>query len=82
MGCALYIRCALYIHKKEYRKSLGWALYIGARYLPENTVLRVIISHYVHAGDTRWCSAVQWLRHCATNRKVAGSIPEGVRIFH
>jgi hypothetical protein len=24
---------------------------------------------------TRWRS---WLRHCATNRKVAGSIPDGV----
>jgi hypothetical protein len=25
----------------------------------------------------------QWLRHCATNRKVAGSIPDGViGIFH
>ena len=24
---------------------------------------------------TRWHS---WLRHCATNRKVAGSIPDGV----
>jgi hypothetical protein len=23
----------------------------------------------------RWCS---WLRHCATNRQVAGSIPDGV----
>jgi hypothetical protein len=33
MGCALYIRCALYIHQKECRKSLG------ARYLPENTVI-------------------------------------------
>jgi hypothetical protein len=22
-----------------------------------------------------WCS---WLRHCATNRKIAGSIPDGV----
>jgi len=29
---------------------------------------------------TRWCS---WLRHCATSRKVAGSIPDGViGIFH
>jgi len=29
---------------------------------------------------TRWLS---WLRHCATSRKVAGSIPDGViRIFH
>jgi hypothetical protein len=24
---------------------------------------------------TRWCS---WLRHCATSRKVAGSIPRDV----
>jgi hypothetical protein len=31
-----------------------------------------------------WGHAVaQWLRHCATNLKVAGSIPDGViRIFH
>ena len=26
-------------------------------------------------GGTRWRS---WLRHCATSRKAAGSIPEGV----
>jgi hypothetical protein len=30
--------------------------------------------------DTRWRS---WLRHCATSRKVTGSIPDGVTgIFH
>jgi hypothetical protein len=31
-----------------------------------------------------WGHAVaQWSRHCATNRKVAGSIPDGVTgIFH
>jgi hypothetical protein len=39
MGCALYIRCALSIHQKECRKILECALYIGARYLPENTVI-------------------------------------------
>jgi hypothetical protein len=28
-------------------------------------------------------TVVQWLRHCATNWKVAGSIPDGViGIFH
>jgi hypothetical protein len=28
-------------------------------------------------------AVAQWLRHCATNRKVAGSIPGGViGIFH
>ena len=33
-----------------------------------------------HFGGTRWRS---WLRHCATSRKVAGSIPDGVTgIFH
>ena len=26
-------------------------------------------------GGTRWCI---WLRHCATSRKIAGSIPVGV----
>ena len=29
-------------------------------------------------GGTRWRS---WLRHCATSRKVAGSIPDGVIIL-
>jgi len=34
---------------------------------------------HIHGG-TRWRS---WLRHCATSRKVAGSIPDGViGIFH
>jgi hypothetical protein len=28
-----------------------------------------------YKGGTRWRS---WLRHCATNRKIAGSIPDGV----
>jgi hypothetical protein len=28
-------------------------------------------------------AVVQWMRHCATNRKVAGSVPDGViGIFH
>ena len=30
---------------------------------------------YIILGDSRWRS---WLRHCATRRKVAGSIPDGV----
>jgi len=32
-------------------------------------------TQYPLNGGTRWYS---WLRHCATNRKVAGSIPDGV----
>ena len=35
---------------------------------------------YDIVGGTRWGS---WLRHCATSRRVAGSIPDGVTgIFH
>jgi hypothetical protein len=36
------------------------------------------------AGTLKWGHAVaQWLRHCATNWKVAGTIPYGViTIFH
>ena len=41
-----------------------------------------VIFIYITALDwgTRWRS---WLRHCATSRKVAGSIPDGIiEIFH
>ena len=34
---------------------------------------------YALYGGTRWHS---WLRHCATSREVAGSIPDGIGIFH
>ena len=41
--------------------------------VPCATVMRSVLL-------TRWCS---WLRHCGTNQKVAGSIPDGViGIFH
>ena len=40
----------------------------------------VILSTFtVLQGGTWWCS---WLRHCATNRKVAGSISDVIEIFH
>ena len=40
----------------------------------------LLINGPVDNVDTRWCS---WLRHCATSRKVAGSIPNDViGIFH
>jgi hypothetical protein len=45
MGCALYIRCALSIHQKECQNSLGCTLYIGARYLLENTVFNDLPSY-------------------------------------
>ena len=48
------------------------------------SILEVEINSPFHSllwgGGTRWRG---WLRHCATSRKVAGSIPDGViGIFH
>jgi len=35
----------------------------------------------LESGARCWCRS--WLRHCATNRQVTGSIPDGVTgIFH
>jgi hypothetical protein len=43
------------------------------------TVKRICILHFVQPGYM----VAKWLRHCASNRKVAGSIPDGViGIFH
>jgi len=46
-----------------------------------NSVRRkVFYNIFIEFGGTRWHS---WLRHCATSRKVAGSIPDDViGIFH
>ena len=46
--------------------------------VPENHPSLIVCSQQSD-GCTRWRS---WLRHCATSRKVAGSIPDGVIIFH
>ena len=42
--------------------------------------LQIIIFLFTILWETRWRN---WLRHCATSRKVAGSIADGViGIFH
>ena len=48
---------------------------------PNTDVLRIQRANYLTVC-TSWGTAVaQWLRCCATNRKVAGSIPDGVMEF-
>ena len=58
----------------------------------ENITAKHIRNAYKEAGSVRvvlkpiqicvWTAVAQWLRCCATNRKVAGSFPDGViRIF-
>jgi hypothetical protein len=39
-----------------------------------NAVIYDIICYMSYSGH----AVAQWLRHCATNRKVAGLIPDGV----
>ena len=44
------------------------------------SVSGIIVMTLMFKRATRWCS---WLTHCATSRKVAGSIPDGgTGIFH
>ena len=45
-----------------------------------NVLLFYLARYFIIGARRWWCS---WLRHCATSRKVASSIPEGViGIFH
>jgi len=62
------------IHMRDTHKILLNVL-INVNLLNNYTVL-----HHRLGARCWWRS---WLRHCATSRKVAGSIPDGViRIFH
>ena len=59
------------IAKCHHKQYLSYTYYLLA--------LRLILSLFLH-GTT---AVAQWLRCCATNRKVVGSIPAGViGIFH
>jgi hypothetical protein len=49
----------------------------------KNECLQNLQNHFFVLHPVRDFSMAQWLRHCATNRKVVGSIPDGVtEIFH
>ena len=51
-------------------------------YLQSNGFLKQTVFRMCSSGEVGTV-VVQWLRRCATNRKVAGSIPDGViGIFH
>jgi hypothetical protein len=48
-----------------------------------NSVLRYNLLIWLSISGHSGHAVAQWLRHCTTNRKVAGSIPYGViGIFH
>jgi hypothetical protein len=51
------------------------------RYLKEGACEGVYKTLLVKVHWWLGIAVVQWLRRCATNRKVAGSIPAGVSVF-
>ena len=80
--------CAYSYHCVRYQRLLkpyaSTALSFGRRSIlvcvKFSLFIRNFLSWYMDRRDTQWRS---WLRHCATSRKVAGSIPDGVTgIFH
>jgi hypothetical protein len=53
----------------------GFTLSMGQIDRMVDVYLKYFISAAFVMGDRRWR---RWLRHCATSRKVKGSIPSGV----
>jgi hypothetical protein len=57
----------------------------GVKPIKSGPQLRVTIwlFYFLQLTNRGTLLVAQWLRHCATNRKVAGSIPDGIiGIFH
>ena len=80
--------------RQDKQKCLSWFIeghdiLIGGRYLiyiSARMSLHLFVSVDLHSHlyvNTQGTAVAQWLRCCATNRKVAGTIPDGViGIFH
>jgi hypothetical protein len=64
-----------------YRKVTG---FITATDVTISLGLPYVWQYFWHALGWEWSTRCRsWLRHCATNRKVAGSISDGaIDIFH
>jgi hypothetical protein len=76
--CNVYIDVRIKISASE----ILWPYLCSSFCISTNIMykLQIFIITYVTNWGTRWRN---WLRHCATSRKVAGSIPDGViGIFH
>jgi hypothetical protein len=72
--CACVRAC---VYKYIYIYIYIYIIRLGPQQIPQNYPLNL---EYTKSRGTRWRS---WLRHCATSRKVAVSIPDGVtRFFH
>jgi len=75
-----YIQFAWVLDVITLRKNLVWYCISNGIFFFD-AVVRFYI--YSHSSLEMGTVVAQWLRRCATNRKVAGSIPDGViGVFH
>jgi hypothetical protein len=81
--------CSLFTIPTTLSRLMSWStqhisMKFGIGIYTENEVSTVDIQEFWRCICSIWGTAVaQWLRYCATNRKVAGSIPDGVTgVFH
>jgi hypothetical protein len=64
------------VEKKIPQTAVWGHIFIYVQIIIIIIIITYLINYLGHA-------VAQWLRHCATNRKVAGSVPDGViGIFH
>jgi hypothetical protein len=76
--CPFFVNTTIKGESLSYMLPLAWTL----KKFRKGTISYIIqiFKYYEYLVDH---AMAQWLRHCATNRKVAGSIPDGVIwIFH
>jgi len=68
----------------EYHEEVDPYLYFSIHRLTTVLIYKQEIFNFRKATNNNWGTRWgNWLRHCATSRKVAGSIPNGViGIFH
>jgi len=74
-------------HEKEQRRASAaispTTLLSGSAFKKPSGVAEFVRMIYFKLISLWWTAVAQWLRRCATNRKVAGYIPDGVTvIFH
>ena len=70
--------CQARANRKNYIQATSFVKGGNGAFISDNKAAKHIV--YCDKWGTRWRS---WVRHCATSRKVAGSIPDGVTgIFH
>jgi len=76
--CALMIRCSIKQNKTSSPLGVSRFKYVGTA-----SSRRLVQSFRNPLTICRGTAVAQWLRCCATNLKVAGSIPAGVTgVFH